>query len=145
MKKIIIILIFLVLLLIIMFGVGLYRFNTDNDIQAMTLGMKTWEWENSTYNNDTEIKPLVEKKFTLSFKDDKTFSATTDCNNMGGKYTINENQISFTKIFATEMYCENSQEADFTKMLSETQSYFFTPEGKLIFEFKFDSGSFIFK
>jgi hypothetical protein len=43
------------------------------------------------------------------------------------------------------MYCENSQEAEFTKMLGEVESYYFTNRGELVFNLKFDSGSMIFR
>lgn len=115
------------------------------DISKMTLSMKTWEWVNALYGNNTEIKPRTEKKFTLTFKDKNTFSATTDCNNMGGEYVVSGNNISFGKIFSTRMYCEGSQEGDFQKILGEIQNYHFTPKGILIFGLKFDSGSVIFR
>lgn len=115
------------------------------DISKMTLGMKTWEWMNALYGNDTEIKPLAGKKFTLTFKDKNTFSATTDCNNMGGEYIVNGKNISFGKIFSTKMYCEGSQEGDFLKTLGEIQDFHFTPKGMLVFGLKFDSGSALFK
>jgi len=43
------------------------------------------------------------------------------------------------------MYCENSQESDFTKMLNEIESYSFTSKGELMLGLKFDSGSVILK
>ena len=47
-------------------------------------------------------------------------------------------------MFSTKMYCESSQEDIFTKMLNETQNYFFTSKGQLVLGLKFDSGSVIF-
>ncbi len=127
------------------FGEVAQNFEGEADTSKMTLGMKTWDWISTTYSDGAIIKPKINNKFTLTFKNDKTFSATTDCNSMGGEYTIAGNQLSFGKMFSTQMYCENSQESDFTKMLNETQGYFFTQKGELVFNFKFDSGSFIFK
>ena len=46
---------------------------------------------------------------------------------------------------STQMFCENSQEKDFTKMLTETDSYMFTSKGELVLILKYDSGSVIFK
>lgn len=115
------------------------------DTSKMTLGMKTWEWTSVIYNNDTEIKPRVEKKFTLTFKDKNVFSATTDCNNVGGEYSVNGNLLSFSRMFSTKMYCEGSQEGDFVKMLGEVHNYMITPKEILILGLKFDSGSALFK
>ncbi len=120
-------------------------FEGEADPARMTLGMKTWNWISTKYNNDTEVKPIIVGRFTIAFKNDKTFSVTTDCNSMGGKYAVDKNAISFTEIFTTEMYCEGSQDSDFSKMLGEVQSYLFTSKGELILELKLDTGSMIFK
>ena len=127
------------------FGEVVQNFEGEADPAKMTLGMKTWSWINTTYNNNTEVKPLTDNKFTLTFKNDKSFSATTDCNGVGGEYIVNGNKIIFDKMISTLMYCENSQEGDFTKMLSDTQNYSFTSKGKLIFNLKTNNGSMIFR
>ena len=108
------------------FGEVVQNFEGEADISKMTIDMKTWDWISTFYNNDTVVKPVKENKFTLTFKKDKTFSATTDCNNIGGEYSINDKNITFSKMISTMMYCEGSQEADFTKMLNEAQGYLFT-------------------
>ena len=120
-------------------------FEGEADPARMTLGMKKWDWISTLYNNDTTVVPKKEKAFSLTFKDNGTFSATTDCNAVGGEYTATGNKITFGKMFSTKMYCEGSQESEFTKMLNEIQSYKFTSKGELIFSLKFDSGSFIFR
>jgi heat shock protein HslJ len=121
-------------------------FEGEVDSSKMKLNMKTWDWIRTTYNNDTKVTPNTTGRFTLTFKDSKTFSATTDCNGVGGEYILgNNNRITFTKMMSTLMYCENSQEQDFTKMLDQVQSYQFTSKGELIFDLKLDTGSMIFK
>ncbi|MFC1720737.1 META domain-containing protein [Patescibacteria group bacterium] len=120
-------------------------FEGEADPNIMTLDMHTWRWIKTTYNNDTELIPDNIEEFTITFKNDGTFSATTDCNSMGGSYEVEENKITFSDIFATEMFCEGSQEQQFSKMLGEVNSYFFTGHGELIFDLKFDSGSSIFR
>jgi heat shock protein HslJ len=135
-----------ILIIIIILIAGWYFFiNKETDQNVMSLDMKTWQWVKTAYNNDTELVPNNPEAFTLTFKDDDTFSATTDCNAMGGGYEVEENKIIFSDIFATEMYCEGSQEFEFSSMLSEIQSFFFTDRGELILEIKFDSGSSIFR
>ncbi len=112
---------------------------------SMTLGMKTWVWQSALYNDGREILPTKNGVFTLTFADDNTFSVTTDCNSAGGTYLISENSLTFSDIFSTEMYCENSQEAEFLKLLINTNMYHFTSRGELIFDLKFDSGTAIFR
>ncbi|HEY9584114.1 MAG TPA: META domain-containing protein [Candidatus Paceibacterota bacterium] len=127
------------------FGEVAQSFEGESDPSKMTLGMKTWNWVRTTYNDDMEIKPKVENKFTLTFKGDKTFSASTDCNGIGGEYAASGTKISFDKMISTKMYCEGSQESSFSKMLGEAESYHFTSKGELILELKLDSGSMIFR
>lgn len=125
------------------FGEVAPNFEGEADPARMTLDMKPWRWVKTTYNNDTETKPKIDR-FVLAFKNDKTFSASTDCNGVGGEYAVTGNKISFTRMFSTQMYCEGSQESEFAKMLEETQSFLFTSKGELVLELKFDSGSVIF-
>ena len=127
------------------FGEVAQDFEGEADPARMTLAMHTWTWIRTLYNNDTTVTPKKAKAFTLTFKKDGSFSATTDCNSMGGSYTATGNQISFSKVTTTMMYCDGSQEGEFSKMLHEVQSYRFTSKGELIFEFKFDSGVLIFR
>ena len=106
----------------------------------MTLGMHTWTWIETAYNNDTVVQPDEEDAFTLTFAD-RRVHGTTDCNGFNGAYTADERKIQFDdKMAMTMMYCEGSQEAEFVKMLLEVRSYLFTYEGELILEIKFDSG-----
>lgn len=127
------------------FGEVAQNFEGEADPSRMTLEMNKWNWIKTLYNNDKEVKPLKENVFTLSLKDDNTFSATTDCNGVGGEYSLDGNKISFGNMISTLMYCEGSQEGDFIKMLEGVESYFFTSKGELIFNMKLDSGSFIFR
>ena len=127
------------------FGEVAQNFEGEANPAKMTLGMKTWNWIDTIYNNGSTTAPRVQNKFTLTFKAPNIFSAATDCNGVGGEYTTNGNKITFTKMMSTLMYCEGSQEADFSKALGEAVSYHFTSKGELIFDLKFDSGSMVFK
>jgi len=119
-------------------------FEGEADPDNLTLGLKTWNWVRTTYNDGSVVTPKRDT-FTLSFKADKTFSARTDCNGVGGEYTLSGNKITFTKMMSTLMYCEGSQEQAYSKMLSEVQSYAFTSKGELVLSLKMDSGRMIFQ
>lgn len=135
-----------IIIIIIILIAGWYFFaNNETDPNVEALNAKAWEWVSTTYNNDTQIAPKDAGVFTITFKDDDTFSATTDCNAMSGGYETNDNQITFGLIAMTEMYCEGSQEQEFAKMLGEINSFFFTDTEELVFDLKFDSGSSIFR
>jgi len=122
------------------------NFEGESDPEVMTLDMKPWQWIKTVYNNDTEVKPNNPESFNIEFKNDNSFSATTDCNSLSGSYEVNDKKITFGENIAmTMMFCEESQEQEFVSFLGETQSFFFTNKGDLVFDLKFDSGSVIFK
>ena len=122
-----------------------HDFEGEADSNRMTLGMHTWTWVETAYNDDMIVKPIQTEAFTLTFADGRVQGAT-DCNHFSGAYTVDDRKIQFDdKMAMTKMYCEGSQEAEFVKMLLEVRSYFFTSKGQLILEIKFDSGSMRFR
>jgi Heat shock protein len=127
------------------FGEVAQNFEGEADPSVMTLTMKAWDWIAAQYNDGTEIVPKKAGVFTLTFLDDGTFGAKTDCNSMSGGYTATKSALSFGPIASTKMYCEGSQEADFSTLLMQAQEYHFTSKGELIIDLKLDSGSVVFK
>lgn len=121
------------------------NFEGEADPARMKLNMKTWSWISATYSDGKKIIPKDSSKFQLTFTGSKNFSAKTDCNGVGGEYSVNKNKIVFSKMVSTLMYCEGSQEADFTKLLGQIDSYHFTSKGELVFDLKYDSGVVVFK
>lgn len=127
------------------FGEVSQNFTGEADPAKMTLGMQTWKWQNTTYATGTPIIPKTQGRFTITFKDPKNFSAVTDCNGVGGVYTVNGNKIIFTNMVSTLMFCENSQESQFSSMLTDVQSYTFSSKGELVFNLKKNGGVMIFR
>ncbi len=127
------------------FGEVVQNFEGEADPSKMTLTMKKWSWIKTTLNDGRIISPKITNKFTLEFKSDKTFSASTDCNGVGGEYSTNAGKISFTSMMSTLMYCEGSQEAEFRKFLEDSTGFHFTSKGELVLDLKFDSGSVVFR
>ena len=111
----------------------------------MSLHMKTWRWVGAHYNDGRSVTPKGAKPFTLTFEDGNRFTATTDCNSVGGSYASQDGTIAFTEISSTKMYCEGSQESEFITLLRDTSAYHFTDDAKLVFDLKFDSGSAVFE
>jgi heat shock protein HslJ len=127
------------------FGEVVKDFEGEADPAVMKLDMKKWNWVSTKYNDGKNIVPRTENKFTLTFNKPNNFSASTDCNGIGGEYILSGNKISFERMMSTMMFCENSQENDFSKSLGEVESYYFTSKGELIFNLKLDSGTMIFR
>ena len=127
------------------FGEVVQNFEGEVDINKMSLGMKTWNWVETRYNDGKIVYPKKANKFTITFSKDKRFSLTTDCNAMSGEYVVTGKSIKFQKIISTLMACEGSQEEDFSKMIQDSNEYIFTNKGELVLNIKYDSGSVIFK
>lgn len=127
------------------FGEVVNDFEGEVDPARMSLGMKTWVWQVAKYNDDREVLPLQANAFTLRFTGEDSFLVTTDCNGAGGTYTIENEAIAFTDTFSTMMYCEESQESIFLKLLQDTSSFQFTTKGELLLKLKNDSGTVTFK
>lgn len=119
-------------------------FEGEADPSRMSLTMKTWKWVQAEYNDGTILRPKNDA-FSLTFKNDGTFGATTDCNGVGGKYAATESTVTFSEMMSTRMFCEGSQEANFIKILENTGEYVFTSKGELVLNLKFDSGSVYFR
>ncbi len=127
-------------------GEVVQNFEGEADPKKMSLTMKTWTWVRTELNDGTIVTPRNPDKFKLTIKADKTFSASTDCNGVGGEYRLTgENRILFDKMMSTLMYCEDSQEAVFSGYIQNTTGYLFTSRGELVLELKYDSGVVIFK
>jgi heat shock protein HslJ len=127
------------------FGEVAQNFEGEADPARMTLGMKKWVWIETLYNNGTSLEPKKVDAFTLTFSPDGNFHTTTDCNSVSGKYTTNKQSIEFSHMVSTLMYCDASQESQFTALLTNVDSYLFTSKGEFVLNLKMDSGSVIFK
>src|SRR3989338_5835156 len=127
------------------FGQVEQNFEGEADPSRMTLDMKTWNWVSALYSDGREILPKKAGAFTLTFENDGRFSATTDCNGVGGTYTADNGRITFSEMMSTLMFCEGSQEGEFTQMLTNTSGYLFTSRCELILELKFHSGTVTFR
>ncbi len=115
------------------------------DITKLKITDHPWTWTKTVYNNDTTVAPRAKESFVITFTQDNRFSAKTDCNGVGGEYVITENKIVLEKMMSTLMYCDQSQESEFTKMLGEIDNFFFSKGGELVLGIKYDSGSMIFR
>lgn len=120
-------------------------FEGEANPSTMSLTMKKWLWIKTVMNDGKITTPKKVNAFTVTFAKDGTFSLGTDCNTMGGKYTTNGNKIVFSKMTSTMMYCDGSQEGDFSQAVSNVASFLFTPKGELLLEIKMDSGTMTFR
>lgn len=104
-----------------------------------------WLWTN-TVKADGEIEPVQKEAFIMIFNADMTVSGTTDCNYFFGDYqATEEGELSFGHLASTMMYCEDAQENEFTKDLSEVDSYTVDEDGNLSLNLKDEAGTMNFE
>lgn len=79
---------------------------------------------------DEQVTYLKKREaFSLLFGDDGNVAIGTDCNGMSAPYTAKDGKISLGEIATTLMYCEGSQEQEFTALLRGVSTYEITPFG----------------
>jgi heat shock protein HslJ len=127
------------------FGEVVQDFEGEADPTRMTLTMKPWTWVSASYNDEREVVPKKPAAFVLTFRDDGTFSASTDCNGVGGTYTAKDGVLTMGDMMSTLMFCEGSDEGEFTSILTNVSGYHFTAKGELVLSQKFDSGTALFR
>lgn len=73
----------------------------------------TGEWELVSYGEASNPTPaLPDTETSISFGADSQFGGTVGCNTFGGEYTVNDDQVTFSGIFSTLMFCEGTSEQE---------------------------------
>jgi heat shock protein HslJ len=106
---------------------------------------RKWQWIESVNYDETIFTPKKSSAFSLTFKKDGTFSGTTDCNSIFGKYTVKGSSMELSSIGQTMMYCDGSEEIKFTTYLGQVSEFMWNGDEDLILNLEFDSGSMVFK
>jgi heat shock protein HslJ len=95
---------------------------TTTELTPDRISNTSWTLLSSTASGTKDII-ATRSKFVLSFDASKNFTSTTDCNSVGGAYTINKSSLTFGPFVTTRMFCENAKEAIYTDLLSKTATY----------------------
>lgn len=85
------------------------------------------EWKLVSYgnaSNPTIAFPNVDT--SINFGTENQFGGNVGCNTFGGEYQLNGNQVTFSGIFSTMMFCEETieQETVFLNIVSEQALHF---------------------
>lgn len=115
------------------------------DALVTSLTSKTWQWDTAT---DAAGSPLTLKNpaaFSVTFKTDGTFGATTDCNGVGGNYVAGSSSIQFNNVAATQMYCEGAEESRFIELLTKSTTYHMEQTGTLLLDLSDRGGTVRFR
>ena len=106
---------------------------------------KKWSWLKAINYDDSVFTPAKVDAFSLTFNKDGSFTGTTDCNNIFGKYVVENGNIKFSSTGQTKMFCDSSEEIKFTTYLSQVVGFKFNGEEDLVLNLEYDSGSMVFK
>jgi heat shock protein HslJ len=84
-------------------------------------------WKLTSYGSGgTLASALPDVEARLTFQEDGTLTGTSGCNEFGGNYTLEGNQITFSEVVSTLILCDApimQQEEAMQQVLSETATY----------------------
>ena len=84
-------------------------------------------WKLTAYGpKETPTPAVTGAEATLTFDNKGGVTGNGGCNSLGGTYTVNEDQITFSDVVSTLMACDDSrmaQEGAVTQVLSGTAKY----------------------
>ena len=111
---------------------------------AAQLTGTVWKWTGSIFNDGKQTTPDDANKYLLKFLPEGRVSIKADCNQVGGTYTVKDNQLTITTGPSTLVACPpGSSDQEYLRQLGLVSSYFIK-DGNLVLEFKLDSGSMTF-
>ena len=117
---------------------------TNAPAAAPQLTGTVWKWTGSIFNDGKQTTPDDANKYLLQFLPEGRVSIKADCNQVGGTYTVKDNQLSITTGPSTLVACPpGSSDQEYLRQLGLVSSYFIK-DGNLVLEFKLDSGSMTF-
>ncbi len=96
---------------------------TDTQPTRNPLFGTSWSWVETVLLSGEHVKAPLGDKFVLSFGEDGHAMSTTDCNSMNGSYVVSGEVLSFGPMMSTKMFCEGSQEGNYSEALALTNSY----------------------
>ena len=84
-------------------------------------------WRLSSYGPPDALSPAVEgSEAGITFNEDGTLAGNSGCNGYGGNYSVEGNQITFTEIVSTLIFCDEplgGQEEAVYQVLTETATF----------------------
>jgi heat shock protein HslJ len=103
-----------------------------------------WSWEKTQYNDGATITAADPDRYLLEFLANGRLAIKADCNQVGGSYQAEGNNLTIQLGPSTLVACLPDSQADaFLKGLANVGSYMFA-DGKLVLLLKVDSGSMTF-
>jgi heat shock protein HslJ len=107
-----------------------YYPNINNGlIKDMAIISGVWIWKETILSDGKKVAPKKAGIFWIKMNEEWEFSATTDCNSIIGKFTMDDVSIDYTEIGMTEMACTEPSDQDlFVSYLKKVKKYDFKDE-----------------
>lgn len=106
----------------------------------------TWKWILTIdESSGSEITPKNKDAFKLNFTKDGNVGGSTDCNGFGGTFEQSDWKIKIGPLMSTMMYCEGSQEKEFTNDFSNSDRFSVERDGSLAITTKDGLKTMVFK
>jgi len=109
--------------------------------EASEIILIDWKWQQTLYNNDTEVVPDDPGRYTVTFDPGRKIHLRADCNRGGGHYSVDGKSIVIEVTHTTRAMCPpDSLEQTFIKNLNAAR-VFFLQKGNLYLDLKYDTGT----
>jgi len=110
----------------------------------LSLTGPVWKWTGSLFNDDTRWTPTDPNVYHIEFTPQGAVAIRADCNRVTGTYAKDGHRLTIALGPSTMVACPpGSLGGEYLRQLGMVSSYLFH-EGKLVLEFKFDSGTMTF-
>jgi heat shock protein HslJ len=104
---------------------------TTNQKSYLNLLKGTWNFTSMRRQPRVEAESLTNASLTIN--GDSTFSGSTGCNTISGKFTLKGTGIRFGNLTSTKMACNNmDQETAFLKLIQQTISNYSVTNDSLL-------------
>jgi heat shock protein HslJ len=95
---------------------------SEESDEEVLLG-NSWSWEYTDLEDAESVIPPVGDRFVLSFEAEGRMGSLTDCNSLGGIYSLESEVLSMGQFVMTKMACEGSMEMEYVEHLGLVNSY----------------------
>lgn len=87
----------------------------------------TGEWKLISYGPaDAQTPAVADAEAGLTFNEDGTVTGKSGCNELGGSYTVEADQVTFSEVISTLMACDDprmAQEDAVKQVLTDTATF----------------------
>lgn len=117
--------------------------NIPAENEETDLTGSSWSWQYTDLAGGERVSAPAGDHFVLAFEAGGKVGSRTDCNSMGGVYSLDGEVLSMGQFMMTQMYCEGSKEMLYAEHLGLVNSYVIEGD-TLRFNLNRDYGTMVF-